>query len=184
MNHDQHTPLPARTITAKFSPLRLADQPAVHTRLPEHFSGVVRLTLPPATEFSMVGSVTTLFRYNQPDETPCQVEHAELIALRSRRRYPSPPYVATARWPNSPSVSRCTQPDTVVEAAAVESAEEAFTRGRDGAPDERDAKIKALHAKIGELSMEKDFLSKALGRDRPRTLCIATAAAPALARIT
>ena len=47
----------------------------------------------------------------------------------------------------------------------VESAEEAFTRGH-GAPDERDAKIKALHAKIGELSMEKDFLSKVLGRDR------------------
>ena len=47
----------------------------------------------------------------------------------------------------------------------TESAEEAFTRGR-GAPDERDEKIKALHAKIGELSMEKDFLSKAIGRDR------------------
>ena len=37
------------------------------------------------------------------------------------------------------------------------------TRG--GAPDERDDRIKVLHAKIGELSMEKDFLSKALGRD-------------------
>ena len=56
----------------------------------------------------------------------------------------------------------------------VETAEEAFTRGRGGAPDERDDQIKALHgrsessllAKIGELSMEKDFLSKALGRDR------------------
>ena len=48
----------------------------------------------------------------------------------------------------------------------TESAEEAFTRGRGGAPDERDDRIKVLHAKIGELSMEKDFLSKALGRDR------------------
>ena len=48
----------------------------------------------------------------------------------------------------------------------VETAEEAFTRGRGGAPDERDDQIKVLHAKIGELSMEKDFLSKALGRDR------------------
>ena len=48
----------------------------------------------------------------------------------------------------------------------TESAEEAFTRGRSGAPDERDDRIKALHAKIGELSMEKDFLSKAIGRDR------------------
>ena len=51
------------------------------------------------------------------------------------------------------------------EKQLVESAEETFTRGRSDAPDERDAKIKALHAKIGELSMEKDFLSKALGRD-------------------
>ncbi len=48
----------------------------------------------------------------------------------------------------------------------METAEEAFTRGRGGDPDERDDRIKALHAKIGELSMEKDFLSKALGRDR------------------
>ena len=47
----------------------------------------------------------------------------------------------------------------------VESAEEAFVRSRN-VPDERDRKIEALHAKIGELSMEKDFLSKALGRDR------------------
>ena len=47
----------------------------------------------------------------------------------------------------------------------TESAEEAFARSRN-VPDERDRKIEALHAKIGELSMEKDFLSKALGRDR------------------
>ena len=50
----------------------------------------------------------------------------------------------------------------------VETAEEAFTRGRGGAPDERDDQIKVLHAKIGELSMEKDFLSKALGRTDSR----------------
>ena len=47
----------------------------------------------------------------------------------------------------------------------VESAEEAFVQSRN-VPDERDRKIEALRAKIGELSMEKDFLSKALGRDR------------------
>ena len=50
----------------------------------------------------------------------------------------------------------------------VESAEESFTRGRGDAPDKRDAKIKALRAKIGELSMEKDFLSKALGQTGSR----------------
>lgn len=48
----------------------------------------------------------------------------------------------------------------------VETAEESFRRSRGAASDERDRKIEALHAKIGELSMEKDFLSKALGRDR------------------
>ena len=66
----------------------------------------------------------------------------------------------------------------------VESAEKPFIRGRGGASDEREREVKALHAKIGELSMEKDFLSTALGRDRLRTLCIATAAAPALIWIT
>ncbi len=29
-----------------------------------------------------------------------------------------------------------------------------------------DAKVQRLHAKIGELTMERDFLAKALGRDR------------------
>ena len=29
-----------------------------------------------------------------------------------------------------------------------------------------DATVQRLHAKIGELTMERDFLSKALGRDR------------------
>ena len=47
---------------------------------------------------------------------------------------------------------------------------EAFTRGRGGAPDERDDRIKALHAKIGELSMEKDFLSKALAHRLSNTM--------------
>jgi len=35
------------------------------------------------------------------------------------------------------------------------------TAGRDGS---RDAEIKELHAKIGQLIVEKDFLSKAFGR--------------------
>ena len=47
----------------------------------------------------------------------------------------------------------------------VESAEEVFGRG--GGPSGRfdqEGQVKELHAKIGELAMEKDFLSKALGR--------------------
>ena len=37
-------------------------------------------------------------------------------------------------------------------------------RAHGGGDDER--KVGELHAKIGELTMERDFLSKALGRDR------------------
>ncbi len=45
-----------------------------------------------------------------------------------------------------------------------ESAEEVFDNGR-STPTNQDDQIKELHAKIGELAMEKDFLSNALGRD-------------------
>jgi transposase len=43
----------------------------------------------------------------------------------------------------------------------LERAEEVFTRDKheDAGPD-----VKALHAKIGQLAMENDFLSSALGR--------------------
>jgi transposase len=43
----------------------------------------------------------------------------------------------------------------------LEHAEEAFTKGKkvDEGPD-----VKELHAKIGQLAMENDFLSHALGR--------------------
>ena len=47
----------------------------------------------------------------------------------------------------------------------VKSAEEVFDK-RGSGPRDQEIQIKELHAKIGELSMEKDFLSKALGRDR------------------
>lgn len=45
----------------------------------------------------------------------------------------------------------------------LESAEDIFEKGGSG-PRDQDDQIKELHAKIGQLSMEKDFLSKALGR--------------------
>jgi transposase-like protein len=47
----------------------------------------------------------------------------------------------------------------------LESAEDIFERVGSG-PRDQEVQIKELHAKIGELAMEKDFLSKALGRDR------------------
>ena len=45
----------------------------------------------------------------------------------------------------------------------VEDAEEIFGKGSSGQSDS-ERQVKDLHAKIGELSMEIDFLAKALGR--------------------
>ncbi len=45
----------------------------------------------------------------------------------------------------------------------IQDAEEVFDKGHSGKHNE-EGQIKELHAKIGELSMGKDFLSKALGR--------------------
>ncbi len=46
---------------------------------------------------------------------------------------------------------------------ALEHGPELFAQGRSAPSGEREEEIKTLHAKIGQLSMEKDFLSKALG---------------------
>jgi len=45
----------------------------------------------------------------------------------------------------------------------LENSGEVFAAGKGLAPD-RESEIKSLHAKIGEITMEIDFLSKALGR--------------------
>ena len=47
----------------------------------------------------------------------------------------------------------------------LDNAPELFERPRSKGGD-GEAEVKELHAKIGELAMEKDFLSKALGRMR------------------
>ena len=44
-------------------------------------------------------------------------------------------------------------------------AEHVFENGAQSG-DATDRKVDELHAKIGELTLERDFLSKALGRDR------------------
>ena len=46
----------------------------------------------------------------------------------------------------------------------LSGAQDVFGRGS-GTHNEQDATIKDLHAKIGKLTMEKDFLAKALGGD-------------------
>ena len=47
----------------------------------------------------------------------------------------------------------------------LDSAAEVFAReGGGGGSSDLQSQVKDLHAKIGELAMEKDFLSKALGR--------------------
>ncbi len=85
-------------------------------------------------------TVATLFRFNQPDESTL-AELAERFEVHP---------IQIPSWKKQ----------------LVETAEEVFARGQGGATGERKAEVKALHAKIGELSIEKDFLSKALGRDR------------------
>ena len=47
---------------------------------------------------------------------------------------------------------------------ALEHGPELFARGRSAPSGKREEEIKTLHAKIGQLSMEKDFISQALGR--------------------
>ena len=59
------------------------------------------------------------------------------------------------------AVSGASEPDLDWKQRLVERADELFAReGRV----EPETDIKALHAKIGQLSMENDFLSGALGR--------------------
>ncbi len=47
---------------------------------------------------------------------------------------------------------------------AVDTMAESFRRSRSNGSEKREEEIKTLRAKIGELLIEQDFLSKALGR--------------------
>jgi len=51
----------------------------------------------------------------------------------------------------------------------LESADEVFERGS-GRRQDSDGEIKELHAKIGQLTMERDFLSRGLDRVAGRTV--------------
>ncbi|WP_341326863.1 hypothetical protein [Methylotuvimicrobium sp. KM2] len=50
----------------------------------------------------------------------------------------------------------------------MDNASELFNKGR-GHPSPTDEAIKDLHAKIGQLTVENDFLSKVLGRYAARS---------------
>ncbi len=47
---------------------------------------------------------------------------------------------------------------------AKESLPEAFSKKKTRGATDRDEEVKSLHAKIGQLTVENDFLSKAFGR--------------------
>jgi len=47
---------------------------------------------------------------------------------------------------------------------AQESLPDLFAKKSDRVESDRDAEVKELHAKIGQLTIENDFLSKAFGR--------------------
>jgi len=48
----------------------------------------------------------------------------------------------------------------------LSSAEEVFGESARGTSESKELEAEKLHAKIGRLTMENDFLAKALGRDR------------------
>ena len=53
---------------------------------------------------------------------------------------------------------------TAWKAQLVEGATSLFGTGSSGKPSEPEVDLKTLHAKIGELTLENDFLSAALGK--------------------
>ena len=47
---------------------------------------------------------------------------------------------------------------------AVDGLEEVFSNGTDGARRDHESEVRNLHAKIGELTVERDFLARGLKR--------------------
>ena len=86
--------------------------------------------------------------------------------LRPRSRWPQ--FKESVPWSIWPISSRCTLPESEIQdwkKKLVAEAEHVFGAGAiEAAHSERETQ--QLHAKIGQLTMEKDFLSNALGRDR------------------
>ena len=49
---------------------------------------------------------------------------------------------------------------------AIDNMASAFAKGKERGPTSDEGQIKELHAKIGQLTVERDFLAKAFGRIR------------------
>lgn len=92
--------------------------------------------------------------------------------MSKKRRNHSPDFkakVALAAIQGDKSVAELSQQYSVAQSQIsiwkkqlLERSAEVFSSGKGLAPD-RESEIKSLQAKIGEITMENDFLSKALG---------------------
>ena len=69
---------------------------------------------------------------------------------------------ATRRWRSCQAVRRAPQPGHGVEGQLLERAAGVF--GGEARADEPSVDLKALHAKIGQLALENDFLEGALSK--------------------
>jgi transposase-like protein len=92
--------------------------------------------------------------------------------MSKKRRNHSPDFkakVALAAIQGDKSIAELSQQYSVAQSQIsiwkkqlLEHSAEVFASGKGLAPD-RESEIKSLQAKIGEITMENDFLSKALG---------------------
>ena len=83
----------------------------------------------------------------------------------SKPRWRWRPWLATRRWPSWPPGMRV-HPNMIAQwkRQAKESLAEVFAKKTVRGAADRDAEVTGLHAKIGQLTVENDFLSKAFGR--------------------
>lgn len=67
------------------------------------------------------------------------------------------------RWPTLPSATGPCQPDLCLEEAVAGAPGRAFDTGN-GRDAEADREVEKVHGRIGQLTVERDFLAKRSGR--------------------
>ena len=103
----------------------------------------------------------TLWPANQ--ERPCRDELAGTTHRLSRREWRLPPSRAIGRWHSSPSSSTFHPNQITSWKAQLEGgAADVFGPGSSNGASQPAIDVKSLHAKIGELTLENDFLEGAL----------------------